>query len=286
MNKKQNCCPNLNIKTTIWTGKNRLFRLFFALALFMQIGFIDPSFAKKSATLPARNYSYRIIRVYPHDPAAYTQGLIYSDGVLYEGTGLNGQSSIRKVDLYSGLVYQKYDLPPEYFGEGIAILDNHIFQLTWQSFTGFVYEKKNFIPLSTFAYNTEGWGLTTDGKNLIMSDGSASLRFFNPQGFREIKQIQVFDGSGPVTGLNELEFVKGYIYSNVYPTDQIVIIDPATGSVISRVDFSGLLPKTDRRYPVDVLNGIAYDSVNERLFVTGKKWPKLFEVKLIPPDKK
>jgi glutamine cyclotransferase len=229
-------------------------------------------------------YSYNIVNTYPHDPDAFTEGLVFDDGFLYEGTGLYGNSSLRKVELETGNVLQIHELSVEFFGEGITIYGDKIIQLTWQSHIGFVYDKNSFELLQEFNYSTEGWGITHDGTRLIMSDGTSTLHFLDPQTFEEIGQLEVFDDRGPVTKLNELEYVQGEIYANVWQTDRIAIIAPETGRVIGWVDLRGLLTAEDRSEQVDVLNGIAYDAATDRLFVTGKLWPKLFEIKLISPE--
>jgi glutamine cyclotransferase len=233
------------------------------------------------ATIPV--YGYRVINVYPHDPGAFTQGLVYEDGFLYEGTGMWGQSSIRRVDLETGQVLHIQPLDTQYFGEGIAIWADHIVQLTWQKNTGFVYDKATFAQLDTFQYPTEGWGITHDGSKLIMSDGTARLHFWDPDTFGEIGYVDVAAAGLPVTRLNELEYIDGLVYANVWQTDRIAIIDPATGAVTAWIDLTGLLPPEDRTPTTDVLNGIAYDAAGGRLFVTGKYWPKLFEIELIGP---
>ncbi|MCC9076139.1 glutaminyl-peptide cyclotransferase [Litorilinea aerophila] len=240
-----------------------------------------PAGAVSGAGTPV--YGYRVVNVYPHDPNAFTQGLVFFDGFLYEGTGLRGRSSLRKVELESGQVLQQVDLPDQYFGEGIALWEDRIFQLTWQARVGFVYDRESFSLLEEFAYATEGWGLTQDGTHLIMSDGTANLYFLEPTTLEVVRQVEVRDGAQPVTRLNELEYVEGEIYANIWQTDRIARIDPASGQVVAWVDLAGLLPPADRGQPVDVLNGIAYDSEAKRLFVTGKLWPKLFEIELIPP---
>jgi glutamine cyclotransferase len=223
-------------------------------------------------------YNYRIVNTFPHDPYAFTQGLIYENGYLYESTGLRGRSSLRKVDLHSGSVIQHQQLVQQYFGEGITILGNKIYQLTWQSNTGFVYDKKSFLIIDEFYYATTGWGLTTDGTYLIMSDGSSTLYFLDPTTYEIVKQIVVKDENGAVSSLNELEYIKGEIFANVLPTDRIVRIDPGSGQVTGWIDLKGLM----RQKGADVLNGIAYDHERDRLFVTGKLWPNLFEIELIP----
>jgi glutamine cyclotransferase len=230
-------------------------------------------------------YSYEVVNSFPHDPNAFTQGLVWEDGLLYEGTGLNRRSSLRKVDLETGKVLQSQPLAGQYFGEGIVIWGERIYQLTWQSEVGFVYDKDSFSQLSTFTYPTEGWGLTHDGKRLIMSDGTFVLYFRSPDSFAEIGRIHVMDGSRPIVRLNELEYVEGEVFANIWQTDRIARIDPDTGAVVGWIDLTGLLPPQDRAgQQVDVLNGIAYDDANDRLFVTGKLWPKLFEIRLVEPS--
>ena len=237
----------------------------------------------QSSGAPA-TFSYRVVRSYPHDPRAYTQGLLYRDGVLYEGTGLTGESSLRKVRLETGEVLQIRRLDAKYFGEGIAVVGNDVIQLTWQSEIGFVHDLATFETRRTFSYTGEGWGLTYDGTRLIMSDGSAVLRFLDPASLRETGRLTVRDGGIPVEQLNELEIVKGEIYANVYQSDRIARISPKTGHVTGWIDLTGLLSRRDAAGldPMDaVLNGIAYDAAKDRLFVTGKRWPKLFEISLI-----
>jgi glutamine cyclotransferase len=222
---------------------------------------------------------YRVVRVYPHDPEAFTQGLVYVDGFLYEGTGLNGRSSIRKVKLENGEVVQIQKLDSQYFGEGIAVKGDTIYELTWQSEIGFLYDRATFTRKGTFNYKGEGWGLTHDGQRLIMSDGSAFLRFLDPGTLKELSRIQVKDGTSPVANLNELEYVKGEIFANVWQTHRIARISPKTGRVIAWLNLEGLLTLHEAQQ-ADVLNGIAYDPAGDRLFVTGKLWPKLFEIKI------
>jgi glutaminyl-peptide cyclotransferase len=226
-------------------------------------------------------YTYEVINVYPHDPEAFTQGLVFDGEMLYEGTGLNGRSSLRRVELSSGQVLQQVDLAAEYFGEGITVWDERIIQLTWQSRRGFVYDKTTFERLGEFSYATEGWGITHDGRRLIMSDGSATLYFWNPDTFTPVDSVDVYDISGPVMRLNELEYIDGEVWANIWQTDRIARIDPVTGQVLGWVDLSGLLTPEERA-GTDVLNGIAYMPESDRLFVTGKLWPKLFEIRVIP----
>jgi glutamine cyclotransferase len=237
--------------------------------------------ATPTAQIPV--YGYQVIEQYPHDPMAFTQGLVYVDGELYEGTGRYGQSTLRRVDLETGDSEQVVRLADEYFGEGITVLDDRIFQLTWRSQLGFVYDRTTFEPLNVFTYPTEGWGVTHDGKSLIMSDGSNVLYYLEPEEFTLQRQVPVFAGSEPVTMLNELEYIDGYIYANVWQTERIAKIDPASGDVVAWIDLSGLFPPEDRSESAAVLNGIAYDAERERLLVTGKLWPALFWIELIPP---
>ena len=238
----------------------------------------------RAASAPV--YGYRIVHVYPHDSTAFTQGLFYLDGFLYEGTGLYGTSTLRKVKLETGEVVERHDVPPQYFGEGIVNWGPLIVQLTWQNGVGLVYRRTGFQLEKSFSYAGEGWGLTQDGKSLIESDGGSSLRYWDPVTFHEIRRLTVTDSGSPIEKLNELEFVRGEIYANVWQTDRIARISPATGHVVSWIDLEGLLSAADRTSRVDVLNGIAYDAQHDRLFVTGKLWPKLFEIKVAPGSKR
>ena len=233
----------------------------------------------RPATAPAS--TYRIVKIYPHDRGAFTQGLVYLDGVLYEGTGQNGSSSIRKVRLENGEVLQQQSLDQKYFGEGIAIWKKSLIQLTYTTEIGFVYDLGTFQRVKTFNYTGEGWGLTHDDTRIIMSDGSSSLRFLDPETLRETGRLAVKDAGTPVNDLNELEYVKGEILANVWKTERIARISPKTGQVTGWIDLSGLLDPHDKA-GTDVLNGIAYDAAGDRLFVTGKLWPKLFEVRIVP----
>lgn len=234
--------------------------------------------APSRTRLPVQGYS--IVKSYPHDRDAFTQGLQYLDGLLYEGTGLNGRSSIRKVKLETGEVLQRRDIPNQYFGEGIAVWKSELFQLTWQSGTGFVYDLQTFSPRRRFSYTGEGWGLTRDETGLIMSDGTDALRFLDPATLKERRRVRVTAGGVPVRDLNELEYVKGEVLANVWMTDRIARIDPKSGRVTGWIDLTGLLSPRERA-AADVLNGIAYDGQGDRLFVTGKLWPRLFEIKLV-----
>jgi glutaminyl-peptide cyclotransferase len=228
-------------------------------------------------------YTYKVIHTYPHDRNAYTQGLICENGIFYEGTGLYKQSTLRKVKLESGESIKTLGLPENVFGEGIAIFDNKIIQITWQEQVAFLYEKDNFQLLNKFYYPMkEGWGLTYNGTHLIMSDGTSNLYFLDKDYFTEIARVEVFDNKGPVESLNELEYINGEVWANVYLTDTIVRINPQTGAITAKIDLSGLLRPGDKTQDTNVLNGIAYDPVSKRLFVTGKNWPKLFEIEVYP----
>ncbi|MGB6827563.1 MAG: glutaminyl-peptide cyclotransferase [Terracidiphilus sp.] len=229
---------------------------------------------------------YRVVHAYPHDPQAFTQGLVYIDGHIYESTGLNGRSSLRMVDLATGKVQQEFDLPQQYFGEGLAPWGSTLVQLTWQNHVAFVYDRFSFRWLRTIPCPWDGWGLTEDGKSLILSDGSSTLRFLDPSSFHERREITVKDHGKPIDKLNELEYIHGEIYANIWYSDRIARISPATGAVLGWIDLTGLLPAAERTNPDAVLNGIAYDAAHDRLFVTGKLWPKLFEIKVVPKNAK
>jgi glutamine cyclotransferase len=228
---------------------------------------------------PEIYYTYKIVKAYPHDPSAYTQGLIFSDNYLFEGTGQYGQSTLRKVKLSSGEIMQVYNLPNEVFGEGIATFNDKIIQITWQEQVAFIFDKTSFRLLNKLYYPMkEGWGITFDGTYLIMSDGSANLYFLDKDYFTEVSRLEVCDNHGPVQRLNELEYIEGEVWANVYTTDTIVRINPKTGVITGKIDMSGLLKPEDRTSNVNVLNGIAYNSLTKQIFVTGKNWPKLFEI--------
>ena len=261
------------------TGKKNAVWLIFLYLTLLPVpswGQSDGGEGLKTGRTPV--YHYRVIRSYPHDRRAFTQGLVYEGGFFYEGTGLHGRSSLRKVEPTSGRILKEVRLEPSLFGEGVTIIGDRIVQLTWLSRVGFVYEKTSFRILQRFTYTREGWGITHDGKRLIMSDGTSVLRFLSPKNFREISTLGVHDEKGLVTGLNELEYLQGAIYANVWPTDRIAVIDPRTGRIKAWIDLQGLLGEKDSR-GVDVLNGIAYDARNDRLFVTGKLWPRVFEIR-------
>ncbi|MEO7912614.1 MAG: glutaminyl-peptide cyclotransferase [Roseiflexaceae bacterium] len=225
--------------------------------------------------------SFEVIQTYPHDPRAWTEGLVFVDGVLYEGTGReNGPATLSKLDLATGAVLQRCALPLDFYGEGVTVFGDAIYQLTWQSHVGFAYDKASFAFRRAWSYPTEGWGLTHDETRLIMSDGTSTLHFLDPATLAETGRIDAYDENGPVIRLNELEYIQGQIYANVWLTDRIARIDPQSGQVLGWIDLSGLLGPRDRGQPVAELNGIAYDAGGDRLFVTGKLWPKLFEIKL------
>jgi glutamine cyclotransferase len=241
-----------------------------------------PTPSPSAAPTAISYYGYEVVNFYPHDLSAFTEGLVYEDGVLYESTGLNGHSSLHKVDLETGKILQEVDLGAQYFAEGITIYNQKIIQMTWQSHLVFVYDMKSLALLREVDYPIKGWGITYDGERLIISDGTSSLYFLDPEAFQEIGSVKVFDDSGPVVNLNELEYVNGEIYANVWLTDRIAIIKPQTGQVVGWIDLTGLLSSEDVGQSANVLNGIAYDAEHYRLFVTGKLWPKLFEIRLVP----
>ena len=262
---------------------NRSLKIFVPVFIFLILGGILVLYFLNSTSSPdVKLYRYKIINTFAHDPNAFTQGLVWENGYLYEGTGREGHSTLRKVELETGKVLQNINLPDTYFGEGITIFNDKIIQLTYLSKVGFVYDKETFKLLREFNYPNEGWGITHDGKRLIMSDGTPTLYFLDPQTFEKISSIDVYHGNNLLWDLNELEFIDGRIYANIWPTDRIAIIEPKTGQVTALVDLGGLLTGQDRTRKVDVLNGIAYDPLSHRLFVTGKLWPKLFEIRLFP----
>ena len=237
-----------------------------------------PAVPPASSRVPV--YKYTIVHAYPHDPDAFTEGLEYHDGFLYESTGLNGRSSIRKVKLETGEVLQNRNISKDYFGEGITFWRDNLFELTWSSEIAFVYDAKTFTSKTSFNYKGEGWALTHNADSLIMSDGTAELRFLDPVTFKERRRVTVTDGGVPIKYVNELEWVKGEIFANIYTTDYIARIDPASGRVTGWIDVRGMLPGQNNGNTVP--NGIAYDAAHDRLFVTGKNWAKLFEITLSP----
>lgn len=238
----------------------------------------DVTPSSSAAEIPV--YTYEVVNAYPHDPKAFTQGLFFYDKNLYESTGHHGTSTLRRIELKTGKVKKKIEVPQEYFAEGITIFEDKIFQLTWQSHKCFVYDAKDFDLLSELHNTGEGWGLTNDGKHLILSDGTNQLRFLEPNTFLTVRTINVLSNGYPLAQLNELEYIKGEIYANVWKSDRIARIDPATGRVIGWIDLTGLRPADVADETDNVLNGIAYDEKEDRLFVTGKRWTKLFEIRL------
>jgi glutamine cyclotransferase len=225
-------------------------------------------------------YSYKLVNEFPHDNKSYTQGLFFNEGFLYEGTGQLGYSSLRKVEIETGKVLQKQSLDSKYFGEGICLHNGKIYQLTWENREGFIYNYHDFTQTGKFNYNTEGWGITGDGINLWMSDGTSNLYKINPDNMNVIEQIEVYTNQGAEQNINELEYINGKIWANVYTKDYILIINPKTGEVTGKVDLAGILKKELRTQDTNVLNGIAFDKEKNRIFVTGKNWPKLFELRI------
>lgn len=238
-----------------------------------------PKPTKPVETKPVE-YSYEVVNVYPHDRNAFTQGLVFRDGKLLESTGQEGQSSLRSVDLQTGQVIKKVDLDSQYFGEGLTVLNGKIYQLTWQHRIGFIYDSQTFQQIGQFPYAGEGWGLTNDGKSLIVSDGTNRLRFIDPDSFRVTKTIAVTDRGTAIRELNELEYIQGEIYANIWHDNRIAAINPDTGAVTGWLDCSGIVRLSEATDQEAVLNGIAFDEASGRVFVTGKLWPKLFEVKI------
>ena len=266
-------------------------RIPFFTALLLRVSLLAAAISLFSQTARSRpeahprDYTYTVVQSFPHDPDAFTQGLVYHDGFLYEGTGLQGRSSLRKVRLETGEVIKRVDLPYEHFGEGIAIVRNEILQLTWKSQVGFVYDLHSFRQIRQFSYSGEGWGLTSSGADVYMSDGTSDIRILDAATLREKRRIHVHDGSKSIDRLNELEFVDGQIFANIWETNRIARVSPQTGEVVGWIDLSGLLSPMYQLEPGAVLNGIAYDSARKRLFVTGKLWPRLFEIRLVPKQR-
>ncbi len=256
-------------------------RLMLSFCLSLSVGFgacepVPPDLPEEQP-----RYTYTVVNTYPHDTNAFTQGLAITDAGLFEGTGLYGASTLRRVALESGAVLQQTSLAHSFFGEGITVFGDRIYQVTWREKTGFIYDRDRLEQTRTFTYEGEGWGLTHDDEQLIMSDGTAWLRFLDPETLAETRRVEVRSNDAPVTRLNELEYINGRVFANVWQTDYMVIVDPDTGTVVSWVDLTGLLAAEDRTPQTDVLNGIAYDTTNGRLFVTGKRWPHIFEIELV-----
>ena len=228
---------------------------------------------------PAPVQSYKIIATFPHDTTSFTQGLVFADGQMYESTGLNGESTLRRVDVTTGKTLQRIDVPAQYFAEGLALVGDELLQLTWQHKLGFVYDRATFKQKRTFSYPTEGWGIAYDGTSqLVMSDGSDTLTFLDPKTFAPGKKLRVVDAGRPVANLNELEWIEGEIWANVWMTDRIARISPTSGEINAWIDLSTLFPRSQRVPPADELNGIAYDKATRRIFITGKKWPRLYQI--------
>jgi glutamine cyclotransferase len=227
---------------------------------------------------------YKVVATYPHSTESYTEGFFYLDGLFYEGTGLKGHSQVMAIKPETGKPLQQLDLPQQYFGEGIVNWGANLYEWTWQSHICFVYDRFSLRPVKEFTYKGEGWGMTRDAKEIITSDGTATLRFRDPDTFKETRHIVVKDGSSAIDRLNELEYIKGEIFANVWHTDRIARISPQSGHVIGWIDLSGLLPDSKKINDEAVLNGIAYDAQHDRLFVTGKQWPTIFEIKIINPQ--
>ena len=238
---------------------------------------------RAGGALAAPVESYKVVAKYPHSTESYTEGFFYLDGLFYEGTGLQGRSALLVIQPKTGNVVQQHDLPPQYFGEGIVDWGPNIYEWTWQSHICFVYDRFTLRPIKQFSYTGEGWGMTRTATELITSDGTATLRFRDPNTFKETRHIVVKDGAKTIDQLNELEYVKGEIYANVWHSDRIARISPRDGHVIAWIDLTGILPDDQRVNSESVLNGIAYDAQHDRLFVTGKQWPAIFEIKVLPP---
>jgi len=268
--------------------KSTFILLVAAVVLMSHGGGVSSQTPHKTRPAGTPEYTFKVVHMFPHDSSAYTQGLIFHQGVLYEGTGLNGRSSLRKVRMETGEVLQRVDLSAEFFGEGIALLHGEIAQLTWRSHKGFIYSLSDFRRLREFSYPGEGWGLTTDGRDFYMSDGTAEIRVLDGPGLlkgglqKAKRRVTVHDGGKNITQLNELEWVDGEIFANIWQTDHIARISPQTGKVIGWIDLKGLLSPMFKLEDGAVLNGIAYDAATKRLFVTGKLWPSVFEIQLVP----
>lgn len=273
------------LSSLVWdTNGSRVGKIPLSLRIYYADGTADilqHSVILHSDLIPEQ-YSYVVINSYPHDIHAYTQGLLYDGGYLYESTGQYGESSLRKVKLETGEILQSVSLDRELFGEGLCVFEDKLYQITWKNRVGFVYDKESLRVLNKVYYQTEGWGLTTDGKKLLMSNGSHQLFFLDPVYFSEVGRIEVYDHKGPVSNLNELEMIDGMVYANIFMTDRIVVFSPMDGRVHAYIDLTGILPERYHHRRLDVLNGIAWDPHQERLFVTGKYWPRLFEIRLKP----
>jgi glutaminyl-peptide cyclotransferase len=269
----------------VFMAKTKKIYLILILLLFIGAGAILSSSTSREAIVrffsrPIPTYAYNIVNSWPHDTTSFTEGLVITNGILYESAGRNGSSSLRIVDLKTGSIKTKVDLPDQYFAEGITVLNGKIFQLTWLNKKGFIYDQSTLSLIGEFSYESEGWGLTDDGHFLIMSNGTNAITFLDPDTFQTEKIINVYNQDEPLVYLNELEYVKGEIYANIWHSDKIVRIDPGSGKILGWIDLVGLFPIEERQEKEAVLNGIAYDQTNDRLFVTGKLWPRLFEITL------
>jgi glutaminyl-peptide cyclotransferase len=243
----------------------------------------SPASSIEAQRKPAPVLSYKVVATFPHDTSSFTQGLVFHNGELYESTGLEGESTLRRVDITTGRTLQRIDVPAQFFAEGLALVGDELLQLTWRSKIGFVYDRASFAAKRTFTYQTEGWGIAYDGASqLVMSDGSDTLMFLDPKTFSLVKTVKVLDAGRAVGNLNELEWIDGEIWANVWMTDRIARISPKTGQVSAWIDLSTLYPQSQRTPPADVLNGIAYDKATRRIFITGKKWPRLYQITVGP----
>lgn len=263
------------------------FRRAFTAALILGVVLACSGEAMKAQASPPRmstaaRYGFRVVKAFPHDPTAFTQGLVFADGIFYESTGLRGYSTLRKVKPETGVVIDQVRIDERYFAEGLALVGRELVQLTWQENTGFVYDKDTLKRLRAFTYPTEGWGIAYDGADLVMSDGSSRLYFLDPATQKTVRTLQITDAGQPVLRLNELEFIRGELWANIWPTDRIARIDPKMGRVTGWLDLTGLLRPEARGPEGDVLNGIAWDKAGDRIFVTGKKWPWIFQIEVIP----
>jgi glutamine cyclotransferase len=266
----------------MWKMKGKRSPWFAISVLLTTIGTTGGQVSSPNRSKHPPEYTFEVVRRFPHDTTAFTQGLAFYDGYLYEGTGLKGRSSLRQIRVETGEIVRQVALPPEYFGEGITVIGNEVIQLTWQSHVGFVYNRADFRWLRSFSYAGEGWGITSDGRELFMSDGTSEIRVLDSSTLAERRRLKVHDGPVQVSELNELEFVQGEVYANVWHSDRIARISPQSGNVLGWIDLSGILSSVYHLEPEAVLNGIAYDAQGKRLFITGKLWPAIFEIRVVP----
>ncbi len=256
-------------------------RKIYLLLILLALPLIVLSWLYLLKDIPSSEKTRLVIKnIHPHDEKAFTQGLVYENGFLYESTGLYGRSSLRKVETETGKIVRKLDIPDKYFAEGIAIIGNRLYQLSWKAGKGFIYDKEDLKPTGTFSYKTEGWGLTTDGKSLILSDGTSTIYYIDPEDFTVSRTLEVNYNDSPLSNLNELEFINGMIFANVWQTDYIAIIDPSGGDVKDIIDLENIIGEHLYRDNVRVPNGIAYNRDSETLYITGKLWPNMFEMRL------